>query len=373
MTLAELGWSEDFEREFEPHRARGWVPARLIRETPINYSAFIIDDEDELEEIDLVLGGKVWHDATNDAELPAVGDWVAVELGSEDVDNVIRARLSRRSCFSRKMPGKTTEEQVIGTNVDVVTVVTDPGPDHSPRRMERYFTLIGRSGATPVVLMNKSDAFPKEQCEEAARELQELCPEAHIHITSALKGNGLEILKSYLKPGITMCIVGSSGVGKSTLVNKLYGDDWQWVSEVNDVTGKGRHTTTTRELVPLTGGGMLIDNPGMREIQMWTDEKTLRDSFSDVEAIASQCKFHDCKHGTDKGCAIRAAVEEGTLDVERLESFLKLDDEIEELVRRAKKRQMTTERRAKRNTRIKARNLNDRIEWEREQRGEWRE
>lgn len=373
MTLAELGWSDDFEREFEPLRERGWVPARLIRETPINYSAFILDDKDELEELDLVLAGKVWHDAPNDAELPAVGDWVAVELGNEDVDHVIRARLSRRSCFSRKMPGKTTEEQVIGTNVDVVTVVTDPGPDHSPRRMERYFALISRSGAKAVVLMNKSDAFPKEQCEEAAQELQELWPDANIHITSALKGDGLEILKSYLKPGITMCIVGSSGVGKSTLVNKLYGDDWQWVSEVNELTGKGRHTTTTRELVPLSGGGMLIDNPGMREIQMWTDEKTLRDSFADVEAITGQCKFHDCKHGTDKGCAIRAAVEAGELDVERLESFLKLDDEIEELVRRAKKRQMTTERRAKRNTRIKARNLNDRIEWEREQRGEWRE
>ncbi|MEM1084296.1 MAG: ribosome small subunit-dependent GTPase A [Verrucomicrobiota bacterium] len=372
MTLAELGWSEDFEREFEPHRKRGWVPARLIRETPINYGAFVVDGDGELEELDVVLSGKVWHDADNDAELPAVGDWVALELGGEDVDHVIRTRLSRRSCFSRKMPGKTTEEQVIGANVDVVTVVTDPGPDHNPRRMERYFTLIGRSGAKPVVLINKSDAFPPEQCEAAATELGELCPEADIHVVSALKGEGLKVLESHLNPGTTMCIVGSSGVGKSTLVNQLYGEDWQWTSEVNDVTGKGRHTTTSRELVPLSGGGLLIDNPGMREIQMWTDEQTLRDSFADVEEIASRCKFHDCKHGTDKGCAIRAAVESGELDVERLESFLKLDEEVEKLQQRAKKRQMTTERRAKRDTRIKARNLNDRIDYEREQRGEWR-
>lgn len=372
MPLTDLGWSDDLEREFAPHAERGWVPARLNRETPINYGAFIIDDEGDLEDIDVVLSGKVWHDAANDAELPAVGDWVAVELGGENEDHVIRARLTRRSCFSRKVPGKSVEEQVIGANVDVVCVVTDPGPDHNPRRMERYFTLISRSGAHPLVLINKSDAFDAETCQSAADELQALCPEAEIRITSALKGDGLEILKSHLQPGVTLCIVGSSGVGKSTLVNQLLGDDWQWTGEVNEVTGKGRHTTTSRELVPLDDGGLLIDNPGMREIQMWTDEQTLRESFADVEEIASQCKFHDCKHGTDKGCAIRAAVESGDLDVERLESFLRLDDEIEDLNRRAKKRQMTSERRAKRNHRIKARNLNDRIEWEREQRGEWR-
>jgi len=372
MTLEELGWSEDFERAFAEHARRGLVPARLVRETPINYGAFLVDGEGELEEIDVVLSGKVWHEASCDAELPAVGDWVAVELGGEHEDHVIRARLPRRSCFSRKVPGKSVEEQVIGANVDVVAVVTDPGPDHNPRRMERYFTLIGRSGAKPLVLVNKRDAFPAGQCEAAVEELRELSPDAEIHLTSALQGDGLELLKSRLGPGTTMCIVGSSGVGKSTLVNQLYGEDWQWTGEVNEVTGKGRHTTVGRELVPLPGGGMLIDNPGMREIQMWTDERTLRESFSDVEALASRCRFSDCKHGTDKGCAIREAVEAGELEVERLESFLRLDEEVEELQRRAKKRQMAGERWAKRNRKVKARNLEDRIDLEREQRGEWR-
>lgn len=372
MTLAELGWNEFFAEAFAPHAAKGWVPARLIRETTINFGAFVAEDAEEVEEIDVVLSGKVWHEAANDAELPAVGDWVAVELGGDNEDHVIRARLPRKSCFSRKMPGRSVEEQVIGTNIDVVAVVTDAGPDHNPRRMERYFTLIGRSGAKPVVLVNKADLFPKKQSAAAAAELRALCPQADIHITCAVSGKGLDVLKSYLTEGVTMCVVGSSGVGKSTLVNQLYGEEWQWTDEVNDVTGKGRHTTTSRELVPLPEGGMLIDNPGMREIQMWTDERTLRESFADVEAMTHECRFGDCKHGQDAGCAVRRAVTEGRLDLSRLESFLRLDDEIEELRHRAKKRQMTVERWAKRNKRVKARNLNDRIQLEKDERGDWK-
>ncbi|MCW1912588.1 ribosome small subunit-dependent GTPase A [Luteolibacter sp. GHJ8] len=371
MTLAELGWDDFFAEAFAPYEAKGWFPARLIRETTINYSAFVGEDPEDVEEIDVVLSGKVWHDAETDADLPAVGDWVAVELGGENEDHVIRASLPRKSCFSRKMPGKSVEEQVIGANVDVVAVVTDSGPDHNPRRMERYFTLIGRSAAKAVVLINKSDLCPPEHNEACARELRALSADADIHVTSALTGEGLEVLQSYLKDGVTMCVVGSSGVGKSTLVNQLYGEEWQWTSEVNDVTGKGRHTTTSRELVPLPFGGMLIDNPGMREIQMWTDEQTLRESFADVETMALECKFADCKHGNDKGCAIRAAVAEGTLDLHRLESFLRLDDEILKLRKLAKKRQMTVERWAKRNHRVKARNLNDRIQLEKDEKGDW--
>ena len=370
MTLAELGWDGFFAEAFAPYAAKGWMPARLIRETTINYSAFVGEDPEDVEEIDVVLSGKVWHEAQTDADLPAVGDWVAVELGGENEDHVIRALLPRKSCFSRKMPGKSVEEQVIGANVDVVAVVTDSGPDHNPRRMERYFALIARSGAKPVVLVNKSDLFTKIHNEACADELRALCPEADVHVTSALTGEGLEVLQSYLKEGVTMCVVGSSGVGKSTLVNQLYGEEWQFTYDVNEVTGKGRHTTTSRELVPLPYGGMLIDNPGMREIQMWTDEQTLRESFADVEALGLECKFADCKHGNDKGCAIRAAVEAGTVDLNRLESFLMLDDEILKLRKLVKKRQITVERWAKRNNRVKARNLNDRIQLEKDERGD---
>ena len=366
MTLKDLGWNAEFEAAFAPHSTKGWVPARLIRESPINFGAILGDGE----EIDVVLCGRVWHEAACDADLPAVGDWVAIEPGGENQDHVIRAVLPRKSCFSRKMPGNSSQAQVIGTNIDFVAVVTDAGPDYNIRRMERYFMLIGRSGAKAVVLVNKSDLFPAEQNQLAAAEIAALWDGASVHITSALKGEGLKILKKYLKKGVTMCIVGSSGVGKSTLVNQLYGEEWQWTGEVNETTGKGRHTTTSRELVPIPGGGMLIDNPGMREIQMWTDETTLRESFSDVDAITSNCKFADCGHRNDIGCAIREAVERGELDPARHAHFLNLEQEITALRNRAKKRQMAVERWAKRNRRVKARNLNDRIQLERDERGE---
>ncbi|MFK7850259.1 MAG: ribosome small subunit-dependent GTPase A [Akkermansiaceae bacterium] len=366
MTLKELGWTPELKTAFTPFREKGWVAGRLIRETSINFSALL----DGGEEIDCILCGRLWNAAAVDSDLPAVGDWVAIEEGDENQPHIIRGQLPRRTVFSRKMPGNSSQAQVIGANIDIVTVVTDAGSDYNLRRMERYLTLIHKSGSKPVVLLNKSDLFTEEENAIAAAEILALSPDATVHITSALKGEGLKAILSHLSKGITMCIVGSSGVGKSTLVNQLYGDDWQWVSEVNETTGKGRHTTTCRELVPLKSGGMLIDNPGMREIQMWTDEVTLRASFEDVAALASECKFSDCSHETDAGCAIRKAVEEGRLEAARYESFLNLEIEVEALRRRAKKRQMATERWHKRNHRVKARNLEDRIQLEKDERGE---
>jgi len=366
MTLKDLGWTPELKKSFAPYREKGWVPARLIRETSINFSAFL----DGGEEIHCILCGRLWNAAVVDSDLPAVGDWVAIEEGDDDNPHVIRAQLPRRTVFSRKMPGNSSQAQVIGANIDVVTVVTDAGSDYNLRRMERYFTLIHLSRAKPVVLLNKSDLFTKLELKSAAAEISELCPDASVHITSALKGDGLKAIRGHLAPGITMCIVGSSGVGKSTLVNQLYGEEWQWVSEVNETTGKGRHTTTTRELVPLDGGGMLIDNPGMREIQMWTDEFTLRGSFEDIAALTAECKYSDCSHVNDAGCAIRRAVTEVKLDPARYESFLNLETEIEALRKRAKKRQMATERWHKRNHRVKARNLADRIQLEKDERGD---
>jgi ribosome biogenesis GTPase len=366
MTLKDLGWNPDFETSFAPYRSNGWVPARLIRESPINFGALLADGE----EIDVVLCGRLWYEAACDADLPAVGDWVALEPGHENRDHVIRALLPRKSCFSRKWPGNSSQAQVIGANIDFVAVVTDAGPDFNIRRMERYFMLIERSGAKAIVLVNKSDLYPAAQNRQAAAAIAALWDGANVHITSALEGDGLKTLKKYLKKGVTLCIVGSSGVGKSTIVNQLYGEEWQWTSEVNLSTGKGRHTTTSRELVPLPGGGMLIDNPGMREIQMWTDESTLRESFADVEAISAHCRYSDCSHRNDAGCAIRAAVASGTLDPARHEHFLNLESEIAALKKRAEKRQMAVERWAKRNRRVKARNLNDRIQLERDERGD---
>lgn len=363
MTLEDIGWNEEFAKAFEPYHEHGWKPARLTRDNKITYGAVLVDGE----ELEVTMGGKVYHDAQTDAELPAVGDWVALELGGEDGETMIRARLPRQTCLSRKMSGRSTEEQVIAANVTIVVVVTDAGPDFSLRRMERYFAIIGKSRAKAVVLVNKADLFSDEQNRKAAAAIAALNREADVHITSTQKGTSLKVLRSYLKRGVSMTLVGSSGVGKSSVMNFLLGDDWQWTDEVNATTGKGRHSTTARELIVLPGGGVLIDNPGIREVHMWSDEKTLREQFADLTDLATRCKYHDCKHGTDAGCAIRAAIAGGTLVTARFEHFLKLDDEIEALRRSRKKRQMTIERRDKRDKRSQARRTDDRWDLDHEE------
>lgn len=363
--LEDLGWNEALEEEFRPFFKQGWTAARLIRDNKITYGALYVKDG-VFEEVEVVLGGKVYHDAATDAELPAVGDWVALELGTGELDTMIRARLTRRNRLSRKAAGQSTEEQVMVANVDVVVVVTEAGPDFNPRRMERFFTIIARSGAQPVVLLNKCDLYERDQNEAAMAQILALNPECHVHITSAQEKRGLKALKNYFQPGVTVAMVGSSGVGKSALINQLLGDEFQWTGEVNETTGKGRHTTTARELMVLRRGGIIIDNPGIREVQMWTDETTLRERFADIEDLAARCRFHDCKHTSDAGCAIRTAVAEGVMDEERYQGYLKLDAEIAALRARSKTRRMTEERRSKRDHKIKARNPVDRIEIERD-------
>ena len=356
MNLEDLGWNAAFEKEFAPYHREGWKPARLIRDNKISYGALLGDGE----ELEVTMSGRIFHGAATGAELPAVGDWVALEPGGGDGGTMIRARLARQTCLSRKVSGRSTEEQVIAANVNVVVVVTDAGPDFSLRRMERYFAIIGKSRAKAVVLVNKADMFPEAQNRDAADAISALNPYADVHITNAQKGTSLKVLKQYLRRGVSMTLVGSSGVGKSSVVNRILGEEYQWTDEVNGTTGKGRHSTTARELIVLPGGGILIDNPGIREIHMWTDETTLRDRFADIEELAGQCKFHDCKHGTDAGCALRAAMAAGKLDKARFDGFQKLEEELEKLRVSRKKRQMTGDRHIRRQQQGKARKYAER-------------
>jgi len=363
ITREDLGWNEQFAASFAPFAERGWKPARLLRDNKISYGCLVFDDND-FDELDCILGGKVYHDAPTDADLPAVGDWVALELTGAEA--VIRARLPRLTCFSRKAPGESVQEQVLVANVDVVMVITEPGEDFSLRRLERYFALIQRSGARPVVVLNKADLHSKTECRQAAEQVRELHAAATVHVTSALEGLGLKTLRALFKKGVTVALIGSSGVGKSAIVNEILGEEWQEVGEINEITGKGRHTTTARELILLPKGGILVDNPGIKEVQMWTDETTLRESFADISSLSAHCRFHDCKHGTDTGCALRTALAEGQLDPARLEGFLRLEDEIAKLKQKQKKRQMTIERIRKRDHKVKARNREDRLDVERD-------
>lgn len=360
VTMEMLGWNAEFAAAFAALEHPEWYPARIIRETKINFTVIAKGKGDH----EVVLSGKVWHDAVSDADLPTVGDWVAVDPGQGKDLPVIRALLPRRNRFSRKAPGKSCAEQVIGTNVDMVVVVTDADSDYNLRRIERYLTLIRKCGAKPVVLINKADIVPEEQMQQACNEVAALGVEVYPIVAHWKKG-----YPKYLRrvpKGTTITVVGSSGVGKSTFVNSLLGDEWLETGGVNAVTGKGRHTTVARELVVLPGGGVLIDNPGMREIQMWTDMATLRAQFDDLSALANECRFADCSHRKDAGCAIRAALESGTLSPERYEHFLNLDAEIAELERRSAKRQMTLERVSRREKRNTMRNRDDREDMRRD-------
>jgi ribosome biogenesis GTPase len=206
-----------------------------------------------------------------------------------------------------------------------------------------------------VVLVNKADLFSEEENLTAAEAIRTQNPEAEVHVTSLKKKSSLKALKEYLKPGISITFIGSSGTGKSSVINHLLGGDYQWTDEVNDITGKGRHTTTARELMVLRGGGIIIDNPGIREVHMWTDETTLREQFADIEELARHCRFDNCRHGPHTGCAIRAAMAEGKMELKRLEGFLKLEEEIAKLRLSQQKRQMTIERRDRRDYREKSR------------------
>ncbi len=355
VTMEMLGWGSDYAEALAALGHPEWYPARIIRETKINFTVIAKGKGDH----EVVLSGKVWHDAVSDADLPTVGDWVAVDPGQGKDLPVIRAMLPRRNRFSRKAPGRSCAEQVIGANVDMVVVITDAESDYNPRRIERYLTLIRKCGAEPVVLVNKADTAPEEDMKRAVEEIRSLgCSEVYPIVARWRKG-----YPQYLRrvpKGRTITIVGSSGVGKSTFVNSLLGDEWLETGHVNEVTGKGRHTTVARELVILAGGGVLIDNPGMREIHMWTDAATLRAQFADLNELESQCRFADCSHRKDAGCAIRAALESGALTQERYEHFLNLDAEIAELERRNEKRQMTLERVNRREKRHVLRNREDR-------------
>lgn len=354
VTMEMLGWTPELAAAFDALQHPEWYPARIIRETKINFCVIAKGRGDH----DVVLSGKVWHDAETDADLPTVGDWVAVAPGEGRDLPVIRALLPRRNRFSRKAPGRSCAEQVIGTNIDMVVVVTDADSDYNLRRIERYLTLIHKSGAKPVVLVNKADATDAATVQKVCDEIAALEVEVYPIVARWKKG-----YPKYLRrvpKGVTITVVGSSGVGKSTFVNSLLGDEWLETGGVNEVTGKGRHTTVARELVVLPGGGVLIDNPGMREIQMWTDTASLRAQFADLTELTASCRFADCSHRKDAGCAVRAALEAGTLSQERYEHFLNLENEIAELEKRAEKRRMTLERVTKREKRHTLRNRQDR-------------
>jgi ribosome biogenesis GTPase len=321
------GWNSYFEAFW---RGGGWenaVPARVVAQQRKFWRV-----AGDFGECWAEASGKLRLAADGCADWPAVGDWVVVELHGGDTTAVIQEVLPRRSKFVRKSPGKKMEEQVIAANVDTALLVSALDGDFNPRRVERYLAQCWDSGARPVIVLNKADA-----CEEArgkAAEMERVAIGTGVCVVSARTGQGFGELEEFLRPGQTLVLLGSSGVGKSTVANRLLGQTVQEVRPVRESDGRGRHTTTTRELFVLPGGALLMDTPGLREMQLWNAEQGVAQTFADIDALAEECQFSDCRHEREPGCAVLAAVSAGVLDTARLESRTKLLREQEFLRRK---------------------------------------
>jgi ribosome biogenesis GTPase len=275
------------------------------------------------------LAGSLRREARRPEERPAVGDWVALRPGAGGAPAIVQAVLPRRTAFLRRAAGDRTVAQVLAANVDTVFLVMGLDRDFNPRRLERALVLAWESGAEPVVVLNKADLC--DDVDARRTEVERVAPGVPVAVLAAKEGVGLEGLSRWLSKGRTVALLGSSGVGKSTILNRLLGRDRQRTAELRPSDQRGRHTTTHRELVPLPGGALLLDTPGLREIQLWSDGGGLGATFEDVATLAAGCRFRDCGHDREPGCAVRAAAESGRLPPERLESYLKLRKELRSL------------------------------------------
>jgi ribosome biogenesis GTPase / thiamine phosphate phosphatase len=320
QSLDALGWDSFFDQQVTDDERARWTPARVVWEGRERYRLSTGDAEWHSH-----LAGRIRHAAWSRADLPVVGDWVLAALRPGERRATIRRRLARRSRFSRAAAGRSTAEQVVAANVDTVLLVTSCNRDFNLRRIERYLALTWESGARPVVVLNKADLCTDH--ERWRGEMAVVSPGVPVLVTSALWGDGMAELNELIRTSGTTALLGSSGVGKSTLINALVADSRQRVMPIRDGDDRGRHSTAARQLFCLPRGGVLIDTPGMRELQLWEAEAGLEHTFADIQALATNCRFRDCSHGGEPGCAVTAAVEQGELSADRLDSYRRLQRE----------------------------------------------
>jgi len=319
MTLENLGWTVELAKAFAPYATKGLEPARVVCELRRKFYAVRTVDEELLGEC----RGRFFHEAKRPEEFPAVGDWVAVQRrGTGESRCDIHALLPRRTKLSRRAAGTEEIEQVLAANIDTVFVVAGLDSNFNPQRIQRMLVAAKDSGAEPVIVLNKADVC--DDAEELLREVETLAPGIAVHLTSAVSRKGVRTMATtYAGPGRTLVFLGSSGVGKSSLINRLARDAELPTAEVREKDSKGRHTTTRRELVFMPNGAMVIDTPGLRELQLWDASAGVEDVFADISALALRCRFTNCTHGSEPGCAVRAAIAAGELDEARFVAYRK--------------------------------------------------
>ena len=322
--LNSLGWNPFFEEAFTPYKNEGHSVGRVALEYQGLYRVYAEEGEMLAE-----VTGKFHYQAEARSDFPAVGDWVVITPYPNEKKAFIHAILPRRSAFSRKAAGEVTEEQIVATNVDTIFLVQGLDGNYNLRRIERYLTVALESGARPVVILSKSDIC--DEVEQRVLEVEKVARGVLVHAISSIENRGLEQLNQYIGPGLTVAFLGSSGAGKSTLINRLVGEEIQKVQDVREGDDKGRHTTVHRELIVLSSGGILIDTPGMRELQLWDAGEGLSDTFGDIDSLAGQCYFSDCGHGNEPVCAVKEALGDGSLDEKRFENYMKMRKELEYL------------------------------------------
>ncbi|MEO7804674.1 MAG: ribosome small subunit-dependent GTPase A [Actinomycetota bacterium] len=346
-TLAEFGWDQHFQNLLDAGAPPGSIPGRVSAQHRGAYVLF-----SEVGEMIGELTGRLKRDAANKAELPSVGDWVAFHPSPNTGRSQIVYVLPRRTRFARKEAGRmvqtsrrvkgTIHEQIIAANIDFLFIVTALNNEFKVRRLERYLPMAIEGGVTPVVLLTKSDLCDDPQ--PTIEQVRSVAPLLEVHVTSVVTGKGIDELAAYFKDHRTTALVGSSGVGKSTLINHLLGEDALAVRETR-IDDRGRHTTTWRELLVLPNGGLIIDTPGLRELQLWGADDAVGETFPDLEEVAANCRFRDCAHDREPDCALKAAVEAGTVDRGRFNSYMKLRHELAALKTRSDYRSAVADKR----------------------------
>ena len=320
--LKQLGWNSYLDKSLKDLEISEIIPGRIIHQSGKHYKVLT-----EKGEKGALLSNSFLRSIKNKSEIPAVGDWVGIKLNEEIHISHIQILLPRKNKLSRKVAGKKSEEQIIAANIDTVFIFTSPDQDFNIRRIERYLSMIYDIDALPIIILNKIDT--SNDIDRYINKIEESLNKVKVVPISSITGKNFKRVSEFIEPGKTIVLVGSSGVGKSTFINKLLGFNRQAVGKIRASDGKGKHVTTSRELIIVPGGSIIIDNPGIREIQLWSSGEGISQTFEDIEEIGRSCKFRDCRHEMEPGCAVIEALRNGEIEEERLKSYKKLKREQE--------------------------------------------